>query len=584
MKKIVGIDFGTTNVRIAQWDVDSEQNPTSSLIGRGGGITMPAVIAFRRQPGGNVTTDVGEDADQLPDGPDVQVIRNIKRWALGSDPYVHYQLEGRLDQQDDPWPTWWDPDSRSVRLWNKTVPVQEVIRLIVKEALIRANLDGDVTEWRAGCPVSSDLTYRKALIAALADVGCSGKIRWIAEEPVLLLALGAQIGSLQDGAYLVYDLGGGSFDCAIAEISGGHITVLSEEGLPTLGGMNVDDALKARLLYEGSDQILRVAKELVSSGSNTRAPLPGGYTLTTQDVEIALEEGRFAEKTLFAALDAYKKAKLLWKRPDEAPPIGESLGNKSVWSLNYEDMVRDIDKVLLVGGPTRSPYFRNQLDEVFGKEKIETTEELVRAAGREDINEATLTALSHGACYMHDDQYVPITVDRIPATITLRVTDGSSGDRYEAFQKLGWGNPMMSTTPMTPHKGEWVAIPSLSDRSEHKIYSYSVSIDSPDGDSLYAPISREMRLPSEGPTRPRVDRIRIILDCLGGVWGELEAGMSSPIRERVPIAQSPIWQTEIQREKMEHLYEEQKRHEENEANRLHRNLTSNPFGWQSDPG
>ena len=309
MKKIVGVDFGTTNVRIAQWDVDSEPNPSSSLLGIVSGTTMPAVIAFHRQPGGDITTHIGEDADQLADEPDVQVIRNIKRWALGSDPYVHYYLEGHLTQHRDTWPTWWDPDSREVRLWNKTLHVEEVIRLILNEALSRAKLNGDVAEWRAGCPVSSDLTYRKALVSALKDAGCRGKIQWIVEEPLLLLALGTKIGSLQDGAYLVYDLGGGSFDCAIATINGDRMTVLSEEGLPTLGGMNVDDALRARLGYEGPRNILRVAKELVSSGPSTRTPLPGGYILTRQDVEAVMEEEGIAEKTLDAACMRTKKPK-----------------------------------------------------------------------------------------------------------------------------------------------------------------------------------------------------------------------------------------------------------------------------------
>ena len=270
---------------------------------------------------------------------------------------------------------------------------------------------------------------------------------------------------------------------------------------------------------------------------------------------------------------------MLWERPDGAPPIG-TLGERP---LNYKDMARDIDGVLLVGGPTHSPYFFEKLGEVFAHEKIITTEDLVRVGGRLDINEATLTALSHGACYMQDEQYIPVTVDRIPATITLRVTDGTSEDRYEAFQKLGWGNPVTQFEPMRPHVGEWVAIPPLSDRIEFKCYSYFVSVDSPDGGSLHAPISHEMRLSGED-TRPRVDRIRLILDRLGRVWGELEAGTFKPTQERVLMVQSPVWQTEIQRMRMEQLYEKQRRHEEGEADRLHRNLTKNPFGWQSDTG
>ncbi len=464
MKKVVGIDFGTTNVRICEWDVDSDQPASSSLLGSGEtSSVMPAVIAFTRLPGGDVSFEIGEEADtdERDDDPNTRVvIRNIKRWAVGSDRYVSQHLEWSLGQKGESWPTWWDPESRTVRLWNKTVPVEEVIRLILKKAISRADLEGTVAEWRAGCPVNSDLTYRRSLISALTDLGCAGKVRWITEEPLLLLALGMEIGSLEDGSYLVYDLGGGSFDCAIAEISDGQMTVLSEEGIPTLGGMNIDDALIKKLNYDGPLHLLRGAKEQLSSNTGAPMPLPGNLALTQEDIVKVLENERFAERTLTAVLDAYKKAKLMWKRERHtgAPPIGEGLEEgstaesyKSVWSLSYEDMAQDIDRVIVVGGPTQMPYFRSQLVNIFGDEKILTAEDVVRTEGRASITDPALTAISHGACYTHDQQYVPVTLDRIPASITLTVTDGNSTseDRYEAFQKLPFNKPMAD------HLGQW---------------------------------------------------------------------------------------------------------------------------------
>ncbi len=371
MRKIVGIDFGTTNVRICEWEADSNQPTSSSRVGSGAvSSVMPAVIAFSRLPGGEVSIEIGEEADERNDDSDTRVvIQNIKRYAVGSDEYVSQHLEWSLKEEDDPWPTWWDPDSRSVRLWNKTMPVEEVIKKILKEAITRAGPEGAAAEWRTGCPVNSDLTYRKALISALTDLGCAGKIQWITEEPLLLLTLGMKIGSLEDGSYLVYDLGGGSFDCAIADISDGEMSVLSEEGIPTLGGMNIDDLLRKKLNYDGPPNQLRFAKEQLSSNPGTPVPLPGGRPLTQEDVNSVLEDERFVEKTLMSMLDAYKKAKLLWKRErhTEADPIGENLEEgsvadsyKSVWSLNYDDMKEDIDRVLLVQR-TAIPKQANQL-------------------------------------------------------------------------------------------------------------------------------------------------------------------------------------------------------------------------------
>ena len=79
--QIVGVDFGTTNVRIAVWD-SSEPNSVPQPVEFDGSTTMPAVIAFQRQPNGDVSTVVGVGADGLEDGDDTLVVRNIKRWAV----------------------------------------------------------------------------------------------------------------------------------------------------------------------------------------------------------------------------------------------------------------------------------------------------------------------------------------------------------------------------------------------------------------------------------------------------------------------------------------------------------------------
>ena len=588
MTKIVGIDFGTTNVRVAEWDTNGNGNPSSIPIGRGE-TWMPAVLSFHKSPDDSkVEIKVGEDADQAVDSAEVEVVRNVKRWALISDGYVRKQIERSVHQDDISWPKWLNADTGSIRLWNQTLPIEDAIKMILKEAISRAGLTGVEAEWRTGCPVGSDLAYRKALVSALEDLDCTGKIEWITEEPLLFLALGDVIGSLTDGSYLVYDLGGGSFDCALVSKEGQELTVYSEEGLPALGGMDIDDKLGQRLKYDGLRDV-RIAKERLSSDVKS-APVGGGVTITLQDVCAVLKDGKYIEKTLDAMLKAYRKAKLLWQRPAGSPPYGESLVYGTVWSLGIEDMTRDIDRVLVVGGPTRTPYIRNRLIEIFGAQKVVLAEDLVLAAGRADISNASLTALSHGACYMYGKQYMPVTVDRVPANITLRVRHGASTleDRYEAFQCL-------PEEPLAPyngdlldadhHKAPWSNV----DPNEDKLYS--VSIESPDGDALYPsgnePTWREMRMPRETHTGPRADRIRLIVDRLGSVWVELGAGFTHvprPLKDIVPIVEYPVWQTATQKRVMQRLHEEQRKHEKEEADRLHHTLTHNPFGHGVRPG
>ena len=573
MTKIVGIDFGTTNVRVSHREVGSDTTD-SSQIGRGGLNWMPAVIAFRIQPGGTVETLVGEDADILDDAPDVVVVRNIKRYATASDPVVRSVIEWDFDRQGITWPTWFDPDKRLINVWNETVSIEEGMKLILKEAITRSNLVGDVDEWRAGCPVNSDLAYRRALIAALDELGCEGRVDWIVEEPLLLAALGRAIPSLSDGAYMVYDFGGGSFDCAIVEVEGGSLTVYAEEGLPTLGGMDIDEKLKEDLGYTGSMTDLRAAKEQLSK-ETPRIELAGGLSLEIDDINTVSEA--FINPTLAAMLGAYERAKTIWKRPEGTSPYGEYHAQGGLKD-RIQSMARDIDKVLVVGGPTLVPCFTERLEEVFGDQSVMTAEDLVLGT---PIPDARLTTLSHGACHMRGNRYVPVTVDRVPATVTLIIAGERESKQYtyEAFERM----PYRSL--LSPHVGSWL------DLETERPQTYQVVIESADGEVLNEkhPISekRPMRMPRDGYLGPLADRARLVIDRLGRVWVTLAAGFKNvpaPLVEDILIDDDPPWQTDVQREVIRRMHEQQRAYERAQAERTHINLTQNPFGHHERPG
>ena len=128
--------------------------------------------------------------------------------------------------------------------------------------------------------------------------------------------------------------------------------------------------LKECLKYEGPPWDLRSAKEQLSSERTDEVELDNGHIISRQDVDDVLTKGEFIPKTLMAALDTYKRAKLLWNRTEGSPPYGEIISGGTVWSLQIEDMARDIDRVLVIGGPTLMPYFPGKLRQVFGDEKI----------------------------------------------------------------------------------------------------------------------------------------------------------------------------------------------------------------------
>ena len=559
MAKIVGIDFGTTNVRIAQRDDDGVT--VSRAIGRGlsqDGTEwvpndvewMPAVIAFEKQPNGDVKTVVGEAANDLSNNPNAIVIRNVKRLATASDKNLREVIEWHFERRETSWSESFDVENRSIRVWDETVSSEEAVKLILKEAITRAKLAGEAAEWRAGCPVSCDVSYRKALIAALDELGCVGKVEWVTEEPLLLLALGKGIGSralgegeARDGLYMVYDLGGGSFDCAVAEIKGDDLTVYANEGMPQ-GGADID-----RLLAQA-----------------------GASDWNDERLDKILKDDGFITETIRAMLNAYRKTNSLLKIPEDGIGAYVPDGN---WSKEFDSMVDGINKILVVGGPTASPHFLENLKEALGEagaDKIVTADDLVVLSdGTTDINNAAITALSHGACYMRGNRYIPLSVDRIPATITLTVSDGRESEQhaYEAFSRLPYRNPN------APYEGDWVELES------NKAKTYRIVVESADGDVLYDSEESPMRMPRDGYLGPLADRAKLVIDRFGSVWVRLAAGPSDvpqPLVDNVVILRNPIWQTDLQKEVMEKLEAIQRQREEDAKAAMLKNL--NPKAWQ----
>ena len=577
MTKIIGIDFGTVNVRISQRDATSEDGPSICQIGSPASPNpkwMPAVIAFRMNPGETkVETLVGEEADVLDDSDDIVVVRNIKKYATSSDAVVRAVMQWDYDRgMGKSWPTWINLEDRSIRVWNETMSSEEAMKLILKEAITRAGLAGEAAEWRAGCPVSSDLTYREALIAALDELGCEGKVEWIAEEPLLFLALGKALGTISEtpSLYMVYDLGGGSFDCSVVGVDGDSWAVYGQDGLPE-GGMDIDEELRKKLDYKGPMHELRDAKERLSS-ETPEIRLSDGSVLTTKIANDV--EGGFFDQTLMAMLTAYSRAKMIWAHPDEIPEYG---GHVDIGGgvEGVKNMVADIDKALVVGGPTGSPYILRRLKEIF-EDKMMTAGDIAQSAGRTDMTagEIRITALAYGAGYMPDNSYSYATVDRTPATITLKVANEgeSKQDTYEAFRRTvyQYRNPTLAAS----YRGDWISLESEGQSA------YQVLVTNADGKEIYDSGQVTMRMPRDGYLGPRANRIRLVIEGTGAICVQLGAGfenVANPDMYKRTVWKNPPWQTGVQVRVMEELEKRQRQREEEERRRRLANLDPLPY-------
>jgi hypothetical protein len=512
---------------------------------------MPAVIAFQRQPDGYVTTFVGEDADILEDvsgtddRPETVVVRNIKRWALSDDPYVEWNLKSRGTLNED----WWNPETRCVEALGQVLPVQDIVRKILAEAFRRAGITGPF-QWRAGCPVHAGLGYRSMLAEVLSEFGGENKVSSVVEEPVLFLVLAHRTGQLTPGSYMVYDVGGGSFDCALAEVgTDGEMTVYAAQGAPTLGGVTIDALLANKVGYEGSSRDLRIAKELLSP-SAPEQNVDANTTVKWADLEEVLKKRQFLGWTLAAMREAYIVAKVLWKPEEGAPPIG------AIPSCRLGDMPtafrKDLHSIFLTGGPTKSPYFRDRLTETFG-DQVVPTEEVVP----QNVPDPELTGLSMGACYMFaDENRRPLYVSRLPARVTLQDTGTAQPPvEYKPYQHF-----VPNFNPAKPFRS-----PRLPGRPGREP-EYVLTVTDVDGEILKRQVVDFSRgqVPRGQTRSPQlmIDTFgRVGIDDNGKAWVEIE---------------SPPWQTNRQRDILQGIIERQLEDENNEWVRVNGMLTPNP--------
>ncbi|MES1205063.1 MAG: Hsp70 family protein [Pseudomonadota bacterium] len=180
-----------------------------------------------------------------------------------------------------------------------------------------------------------------------------------------------------DSKVLVYDLGAGSFDVAALQVSERGVEVLASGGDAFLGGEDFDQ----RIVTFICEEILR------TGGGDLRRDrsLLARLKVMAERVKIELSTSRSVDIQLPGPPGRVPVIVRLDRERLET--LTKDLIDRTVWAC--ESVVRDakwtageIDVLLLVGGQTRMPGIRTQLDDVFGKEPLEIpSPDLVVAAG-----------------------------------------------------------------------------------------------------------------------------------------------------------------------------------------------------------
>ena len=340
-KVAVGIDLGTTNSLIAQFDGAQVRVFEDEL----GQPSLPSVVHYGAQ-----STQVGGAALALANDQPENTIASAKR-MLGrareevvDDPYTSLTADGELAFATDQ---------------GKKTPV-EVSAAILDALKIRAEtqLDSPIGGAVITVPAYFDDAQRQATRQA-AELAGINVLRLLNEPTAAAVAYGLDEQAEESSLLAVYDLGGGTFDISVLRMRAGLFEVLATGGDSALGGDDFDREIARYLATElgltdptmrqrrtllgiarDAKQALSESFEVEINGSGLGKGVPSTL-LTRQTLETLIEP--YIERTLMACRQALQDAG-----------------------------VDSVDRVVLVGGSTRTPAVAQAVEGCFGQTPLST--------------------------------------------------------------------------------------------------------------------------------------------------------------------------------------------------------------------
>lgn len=354
MSKILGIDLGTTNCAMAIM----EGGAPKIIENIEGNRTTPSVVAISKSNERLVGASAKRQAVINPENTVYAVKRLIGRHFADD--------EVARDLKNVPYKIIQAGEGVKVKIGDKDYSPQEISAMILTKlkADAEVKIGEKITEAIITVPAYFNDSQRQATKDAGAIAGLDVK-RIINEPTAAALAYGFD--KKQGQKIVVYDLGGGTFDVSVLDISADTVEVKSTNGDTHLGGEDFDQRIIAWILEEfKKDQGIDLSHDTLALQRIKEAAEKAKIELSTaQDSEINqpfITTDANGPKHLVMRLSRAKLESLVMDLVDSTiEPCKKALAD-SGFSLN------DINEVLMVGGMTRMPLVLQKVKEFFGKE------------------------------------------------------------------------------------------------------------------------------------------------------------------------------------------------------------------------
>jgi molecular chaperone DnaK len=384
MSKIIGIDLGTSNSAAAAL---IGGKPTIIQAAEGtsvGGKAFPSVVAFTRD--GQLI--VGEPARR-------QMISNPEGTVLAAKRKMGTDFK--------------------FNVFGKQYTPQQISSFILQK--IKRDAEAFLGETVDKAVITVPAYFNDNQRQATKDSGeIAGLqvVRIINEPTAASLAYG--LDKVQkDLKIMVFDLGGGTLDVTIMEMGGGVFQVKSTSGDTQLGGTDMDNALVDYVLAEfkkqsGLDVKNDKAAMMRIREAVEKAKIELSNIVTTEiNLPFLAYDPSTGPKNLLLTLTRAKLEELL-------RPIVERCRTPMMQAIQDSKITpSDVDKIILIGGPTRMPIVRQFVASVMGKEP---------ERGVDPMEAVAMGAAVQGAIISGDVSTDILLVDVTPLTLGVEVLGG----------------------------------------------------------------------------------------------------------------------------------------------------------------
>lgn len=368
MGKILGIDLGTTNCAMAI----IEGGQPKLLENAEGNRTTPSVVAISK----NNERLVGQTAKR-------QAVTNPENTVFAIKRLIGRSFEDEEVQRDIntvPFKIVKANGGVKVVMGDKEHTPQEISAMILSK--LKADAEAKIGEKITEAIITVPAYFNDAQRQATKDAGqiAGLEVKRIINEPTAA-ALAYGFDKKKGQKIAVYDLGGGTFDVSILEMSEDTVEVKATNGNTHLGGEDFDQIIIKWIIDEfKKDQGIDLSKDPLAlqriKEAAEKAKIELSTTMETEINQPFITTGPDGPKHLVMKMNRAKLEELVGELVEQTiEPCKNALKDAGM-------KTSDIEEVILVGGMTRMPLVQAKVKEFFGKEpNLNVNPDEVVAAG-----------------------------------------------------------------------------------------------------------------------------------------------------------------------------------------------------------